>query len=442
MASDVTGIWEFSDLLHNDDGKRTRTTPAKVTRVDNSGTVWVALPGGVEETPINGMSTSEVSAGDTVKVEIENGRANLIGNATSPSVGQERVEKTIEPVKQTAEKAAAEVGEAKSTADAARAIAEATGQYFWHDDSGAHISTEANNPEGAQNSVWNSLGMLFRQGVANLLALLPTEGKIAMFDGTDDNNVIAEFTPTTVDLAKSVVLEDGAEGAVRFFNGLYEVNARAGRGTYSDTVIGSNDLLLNGSSGGTDGKMYAGVDAQTKFIRSVPGSSNEQAGNSVAALRTGVDFHYPEAPEYDSHYPGLVELNTYRTTETSGNTDLTILADNLTITEPKEGGATASAGVRRIRDVLNLYITRGSRGQDTNVPANGYKDVNITFGRTYSSAPTVVVGLASTSTASSFGRVNVVVKADSVTTTGCTIRLFNDDSSVRSPGFRWIAIGN
>lgn len=71
-------------------------------------------------------------------------------------------------------------------AEAAREIAEATGQHFWDADDGAHVtevtreewedSTSPNYHSGP-NSIWNSLGMLFRNGLNNLLALIPSEGE-------------------------------------------------------------------------------------------------------------------------------------------------------------------------------------------------------------------------------------------------------------------------
>jgi hypothetical protein len=55
------------------------------------------------------------------------------------------------------------------------------------------------------------------------------------------------------------------------------------------------------------------------------------------------------------------------------------------------------------------------------------------------SAPVVVVGFKSDSSAGTFGR--CCVSAHSVTTTGFTLRFFNGDSSNRNPEFYWIAIG-
>lgn len=85
-------------------------------------------------------------------------------------------------------------------------------------------------------------------------------------------------------------------------------------------------------------------------------------------------------------------------------------------------------------------IRRGTVGQTTDVPAHSHKDISVTFGHTYSSAPTVVVGLYSTSTnGGDIGLCSVAVT--SVTTTGFKARIFNANSAVRAPGFTWIAVG-
>lgn len=73
----------------------------------------------------------------------------------------------------------------------------------------------------------------------------------------------------------------------------------------------------------------------------------------------------------------------------------------------------------------------------TSVAANSYTDVSVTFPFTFSSAPNVVVGLNSTSTAGALGSISVAVT--SRTTTGCTIRFFNAGSASRSPAAYWIA---
>ena len=96
---------------------------------------------------------------------------------------------------------------AKTIANAAQAVADAVNQHFWHDDNGAHV-TEATQEEWEQshsgpNSLWNSLGMLFRDGLNNLLALVTGDSTgVAIYDGNgnDAENVVASFTGTNVSL--------------------------------------------------------------------------------------------------------------------------------------------------------------------------------------------------------------------------------------------------
>lgn len=105
---------------------------------------------------------------------------------------------------------ASNVADSAQLASEAADIANATGQYFWHDSNGAHVSTEENNPEGERNSIWNSLGMLFRKGATNLLAILAggaagTDPKgIAVYDGqgNDDENIVASFTDEGIAIGK------------------------------------------------------------------------------------------------------------------------------------------------------------------------------------------------------------------------------------------------
>ena len=56
-------------------------TQAKVTRVEGQ-TVWVHIPGGVDETPVK--RTVNAKQGDVVQVRISDGSAWLMGNASSP----------------------------------------------------------------------------------------------------------------------------------------------------------------------------------------------------------------------------------------------------------------------------------------------------------------------------------------------------------------------
>lgn len=90
--------------------------------------------------------------------------------------------------------------------DAAEAVANATAQHFWADSNGAHVSTEAGKADGNKNALWNSLGMLFRQGADNLLALVTgTNPGMLIYDGggNEDSNIIASFAGDLIELGKN-----------------------------------------------------------------------------------------------------------------------------------------------------------------------------------------------------------------------------------------------
>ena len=89
--------------------------------------------------------------------------------------------------------------------DAAETVANATAQHFWADSNGAHVSTDDGDPDGAQNALWNSLGMLFRKGADNLLALVTgTSPSVVIYDGTGNTaaNVLASFAADLIELGK------------------------------------------------------------------------------------------------------------------------------------------------------------------------------------------------------------------------------------------------
>lgn len=103
-------------------GSETKKAPenyrAKVMETDQSGTVWVHILGGSDLTPVEYVSAS-VNPGDMVDVRIENGKAFLTGNTTSPSAGVQYVEK----VEGKADDAALQASVATEAAD--MAVAEA-----------------------------------------------------------------------------------------------------------------------------------------------------------------------------------------------------------------------------------------------------------------------------------------------------------------------------
>lgn len=73
--------------------------------------------------------------------------------------------------------------------------------------------------------------------------------------------------------------------------------------------------------------------------------------------------------------------------------------------------------------------------------SGSYSDENISFSQSYSAAPTVVAGfqLGTGSTAANFGNCSVAVV--SVSTTGATLRFYNNSGANKTPTVNWIAVG-
>lgn len=134
------------------------------------------------------MPTSpQVSAGDDVIVTLMGGSATKMPMVTSSAGSGDRQNAAI-----TA---------AKTVADAAQAVAEAVNQHFWHDTNGAHVTMatqdEWEQEQSGPNSLWNALGMLFRDGLNNLLTLTTENGARALtiWDGLGNTagNITALF---------------------------------------------------------------------------------------------------------------------------------------------------------------------------------------------------------------------------------------------------------
>lgn len=166
----INDISRIEKALANGAQEQAQSVVGVVTRVENDGTVWFHLAGGVEETPARATSSS-VSAGDEVMVQVYGGQAVITGNLTSPSTDDTQANKAHD-VAQTAQVAA----------DAAQGSVDDLKQYFWHDESGAHVKDEA----GAE-SVWKG----------NKLAFIDSDGDEASAFGPissrvgreDDGNV-------------------------------------------------------------------------------------------------------------------------------------------------------------------------------------------------------------------------------------------------------------
>lgn len=194
------------------DGGGSQANRAKVLRTDPDGTVWVSIAGGAGETPLSGTFV-ECEPGDLVDVAISGGVAVATANRTSPASTVRSVQEVEEQVGVASERIGfmqTDVDLASQAAAEAKAVAEATGQHFWEDSNGAHVTeitkedwqaeeakpnpfADVSDAKPYHNLLMNSLGILLRTALKNLVSI--TRSAIAFFDGQGNAaaNVTASF---------------------------------------------------------------------------------------------------------------------------------------------------------------------------------------------------------------------------------------------------------
>ena len=229
---------DFAQIIKQ--SKETKTGPydtqAIVKRIEGN-TVWVAIPGGIDETPID--KTVNCSAGDKVQVRVSGGRAWITGNASAPPTDDT---KAVE-AKGVADVAQVKAASAQETAESAEEIAKdasravkSTSQYFWHTETdtgagaGAHITEVpqedfiADPANGGGNLLAQSGGIAVRDGLTELATFGETStiGKVAngksrlhlsggnlqiIYHANDSDYVVGEFSST-----RGVVLDGHDSG--------------------------------------------------------------------------------------------------------------------------------------------------------------------------------------------------------------------------------------
>ena len=193
-------------------GNANSTHQATVLRTDPDGTTWVSIAGGADETPLRGV-LAECRPGDSVEVAISGGKAVATANATSPAATVRSVRAVDGRVADVSEQVVgmrSDVDLASQAATEAKVVAQATGQHFWEDDNGAHVTeitkdewkaeeakenpfADVSDAKPYHNLLMNSLGILLRTALKNLVSI--TRSAIAFFDGQGNAaaNVTASF---------------------------------------------------------------------------------------------------------------------------------------------------------------------------------------------------------------------------------------------------------
>lgn len=183
-------------------------------------------------------------------------------------------------------------------------VAEATGQHFWSDSDGIHVTevtqeTWQTAPSGA-NVLINSAGQLFRSVLNNLLAILPSG--IAIYDGNGNaaSNILAQFTSNLVRIGGNVPDGTGVESAVQFFDQTETHDTDMTASTYFDgdgstyqtmqsTVNLSSTLADEGKAIDTGSSGTAALDLSNALENGIS-ATGEQHNEVHAALMADASY--------------------------------------------------------------------------------------------------------------------------------------------------------
>lgn len=383
---------------------------AEVIRQDEDGTWWVSILGGAMETPLNGGLGYEIEKGDYVQVEIDEGVCRVVTNTDYPAVSvrgartvsQTVIQEALEPngdIRKIIEEGErisrrAESDLAKNLADTVKAIAEASGitfsaekdlsaniertkegfksmarglyasgQHFWNDDEGFHVSDGSKDPLGDHNLLGNSYGIFLRNqdkvrvgivdegvfvgnGTVDALGTwTPVTGYgyasylqsgVTIFD--DNNDALGTFAGGSAIIGKSTgyhvaIASSGNSAGIVLLNNTTQL----GSFTPSGVIIGNP---VSGSGMGYSSFTSGGVtiyDESHKALGTFAGGSatigpsiSNNEGWKLILGSSGVAFHYTSNNGVSWQQAGVITM------DSAGNLGLqsgSVLLNNLRITD-------------------------------------------------------------------------------------------------------------
>lgn len=183
LASELQKVIEEKDK----NKKTPYDTEAEVVRVDTE-VVWVKIPGGVDETPV--QKTVNAKVGDTVQVRVSGGRAFLVGNGTNPPTDDTRANEASYQA-QNAEvhaiNAEAAAADAQKSAESARIDASVAHQMAENaTESAEEAKVQSQNATIYANNALMQLGTF--EDVLGTLQWMETHG--ATYVATEDEMIV------------------------------------------------------------------------------------------------------------------------------------------------------------------------------------------------------------------------------------------------------------
>lgn len=217
---------KFQYLLNNPTSNATAPYDATATvlKVDGS-TVWVHIPGGVEETPVE--RTINARPGDNVKVRVSGGRAWIIGNNSAPPT-DDYVATTAMVIGQRAELTASE---AQSDAERARSAA-------------ADAESSARTASTAATNALAGLSTL--ESVVDTVEWFAKHKKASTDTTVDNTKTYYVYDETTGTLSE--VIPEGTENPSD--EGWYELNEAIANYVATHVATTDDGLYVVGASNG------------------------------------------------------------------------------------------------------------------------------------------------------------------------------------------------
>lgn len=256
---------------------------ATVTRVDDTGIVWVQLAGSDKETP-TASTSSEVKMGDSVNVQWRNNKLYVAGNYSNPAAGSIRVyavEAAAQVANQAATNAVADAGVARQAAEEAQATADTVHEIA---DNASQYAARAYGNLATLQSVAETLTWITQHGTMTLttdVALDPTHVYFVQDAGGD--YVVGGVTyaivtePKVADIGTYYVLS--IDESLNNYVGTHL--ALTGEGLWLIPEAGGNKVLI-----ATGGVGHTYEDAGTYII-------DENGNISAQFLEDGTTIYGP-----------------------------------------------------------------------------------------------------------------------------------------------------
>lgn len=242
--------------------------------------------------------------------------------------------------------------------------------------------------------------------------------------------------------SNGVLMQEDTALKVEAYSGM-EVQIHAGMGNINGKTI-LNDaaeiIILdtaNASLARIDRVVFR-LDEVNRLMEFAVLTGTPAASPVAPALAQGADVY--EMCLAEIRVPaGASEILASYITDTRADAELCgVAAIPAHIQELKYGGtsATTAAGAR---ENIGLICDVGSVASE-NIAAGAYRDVSITFNKKFEAPPIVFFNLYSTSTDGNVGKCSAAYVPNSGSANGCKIRIFNGDTSTRSPALEWKAM--